>query len=269
MRVSFLAPAVLLAFGVQAWAQPPDQVISTQDVQASTTAEPDTSGDKVLSTATLAPAQAESIRRHFEARFPGIQVTLVRATPLAGLYEVQVGMDLLYTDETADYVLQGSLIDARARRDLTAERIEVLQQVAFDSLPLDKAIKQVKGDGSRQVAVFEDPNCGYCKQLHRTLLEVDDVTVYTFLFPILSPDSMVKARDIWCAADSAQAWKDWMLEGKVPAAAQCETPIRETLALGRKLNVQGTPALFFADGTRLNGAPPLAVLEKKLDALGG
>lgn len=269
MRVSFLVPAMLLVFGAHAWAQPADQLISTQDAQASEPAVPDESGDKVLSTASLAPAQAQSIRQNFEARFPGIQVTLVRATPLAGLYEVQVGMDLLYTDATANYVLQGSLIDARERRDLTAERVEELQQVAFDSLPLDQAIKQVKGDGSRQVAVFEDPNCGYCKQLHRTLRDVDNVTVYTFLFPILSPDSMTKARDIWCADDPAQVWKDWMLEGKAPATAQCDTPIQETLALGRKLNVQGTPALFFADGTRLNGAPPLAVLAQKLDALGG
>jgi len=269
MRVSFLLPAVLLAFSAQAAAQSADQVTSTRDAQASTEAASQRSGDKVLSTAALEPAEAQSVRQHFEARFPGIQVTLVRATPLAGIYEVQVGMDLLYTDADANYVLQGSLIDARARRDLTAERVEVLQQVAFDSLPLDKAIKQVKGDGSRQVAVFEDPNCGYCKQLHRTLRDVDDVTVYTFLFPILAPDSTTKARDIWCADDPAQAWKDWMLDGKVPATAQCETPIRETLALGRKLNVQGTPALFFADGSRINGALPLAALQKKLDALGG
>ncbi|MER1966892.1 DsbC family protein [Castellaniella sp. GW247-6E4] len=264
MRFSVLLSATLLAGSLPVWAQSADQVIGTRTTQEASQG----AGDKVLSTAALEPAKAQAIRQHFEARFPGIQVTLVRASPLAGIYEVQVGMDLLYTDANADYVLQGSLIDARARKDLTAERVEVLQQVAFDSLPLDKAIKQVKGNGSRQVAVFEDPNCGYCKQLHRTLRDVDDVTVYTFLFPILAPDSTTKSRDIWCASDPARAWKDWMLDGKVPATAQCDTPIQETLALGRKLNVQGTPALFFADGTRVNGALPLDALKKKLDALG-
>ena len=211
---------------------------------------------------------AQAVTRAFEQRFPGIQVDGVRATPMSGIFEVQVGMDLLYTDAQVDYVLQGSMIDAHARRDLTAERLEILQQVAFDSLPLEHAIKQVKGTGARQVAVFEDPNCGYCKQLHKTLEGVDNVTVYTFLFPILTPDSTTRSRNIWCAADPAQAWKAWMLNGQEPAVAECETPIQTNLALGRKLKVQGTPALFFADGSRVNGSLPLDALKKKLDALG-
>ncbi|HUH40679.1 MAG TPA: DsbC family protein [Castellaniella sp.] len=270
IRVSTLLSALLLACCMPAWAQSADQVLgTTQTPAARASADADNTGDKVLSTAALNPQQAQSIRKQFEARFPGIQVSQIRLTPLPGIYEVQVGLDLLYTDADAHYVMQGSLIDARARKDLTAARLEVLQQVAFDSLPLDKAIRQVKGDGSRQVAVFEDPNCGYCKQLHQTLRGVDNVTVYTFLFPILAPDSTTKARNIWCSADPAQAWKDWMVDGKVPATAQCDTPIQETLALGRKLNVQGTPALFFADGSRVNGALPLDALQKKLDTLGG
>ncbi len=218
--------------------------------------------------AVVAPARKQAITRLFEQRFPGIQVDGVRATPMAGIFEVQVGTDLVYTDAQVDYVLQGSLIDARARRDLTAERLEVLQQVAFDSLPLQDAIRQVKGTGARQVAVFEDPNCGYCKQFHRTLKDVDDVTVYTFLYPILTPDSSTKARDIWCAPDPALAWQAWMVKGEVPAKAECDTPILANLALGRTLGVQGTPALFFADGTRVNGSLPLASLQKTLDAHG-
>uniref|UniRef100_UPI003340B5FC DsbC family protein n=1 Tax=Castellaniella defragrans TaxID=75697 RepID=UPI003340B5FC len=296
MRVSFLLSALLLAFGMPAWAQSVDPVTGAQDAPAQVAApvsgvsaeaavpgvdgsaqaatpnageSAPAAGDHALSVAGFGPAEAQSIRQHFEARFPGIQVTLVRATPMAGIYEVQVGMDLLYTDASADYVLQGSLIDARARKDLTAERVEALQRVAFGNLPLDKAIKQVRGDGSRKVAVFEDPNCGYCKQLHKTLREVDNVTIYTFLFPILTADSTAKSRNIWCAADPAQAWRDWMIDGKVPAAAECGTPIQDNLTLGRKLNVQGTPALFFADGTRADGALPLDALKKKLDSLGG
>ena len=161
--------------------------------------------------------------------------------------------------------MQGSLIDAKKRIDLTAARLEALSKVAFASLPLDLAVKQVKGDGSRKVAVFEDPNCGYCKQLHKTLQDVDNVTVYSFLYAILSPDSAVKARNIWCASDQAAVWKAWMTQGEIPAQADCEAPIDQVRELGHKLMVQGTPALFFTDGTRINGAVPAEVLNRKLD----
>lgn len=264
MRFSHFLTAALVVCASPVWAAPTgDTVLST----APTTEQVNKTDAKVLSTSSLAPEQAQAITKSFEGRFPGIHVDLVRVTPMPGLYEIQVGMDLLYTDADANYVLQGSLIDARSRKDLTAERLEALQQVAFDSLPLDRAIKQVKGDGSRQLAVFEDPNCGYCKQLHQTLRDVDNVTVYTFLFPILTPDSTTKSRDIWCAPDRAKAWKDWMIDGKAAPEAKCDTPIEANLALGRKLNIQGTPALFFSDGSRVNGALPLDALKKKLDAL--
>ncbi|WP_298014389.1 DsbC family protein [uncultured Castellaniella sp.] len=272
-RFSSLA-GLLLCASLAAQAQPADQVLSTQadhsaaasnDGVVTATGGMSTPSDAKVTATAPAPEQAQAITRAFEQRFPGIRVDAVRVTPMGGIYEVQVGMDLLYTDAQVDYVLQGSLIDAKARRDLTAERLEVLQQVAFDSLPLDRAIRQVKGTGARKVAVFEDPNCGYCKQLHRTLEDVDNVTVYTFLFPILTPDSATRSRDIWCAPDPAKAWKAWMLNGEQPATADCPTPIQENLALGRKLNIQGTPALFFADGSRVNGALPLDALKKKLD----
>ncbi|MGB6007177.1 DsbC family protein [Castellaniella sp.] len=266
---------LLLCASLTVQAQPADQVLGTQpehsaaasaDGVVTATGGMSTPSDAKVTATTPAPQQAQAITRAFEQRFPGIRVDAVRLTPMGGIYEVQVGLDLLYTDAQVDYVLQGSLIDAKARRDLTAERLEALQQVAFDSLPLDHAIRQVKGTGARKVAVFEDPNCGYCKQLHRTLEDVDNVTVYTFLFPILTPDSATRSRDIWCAPDPAKAWKAWMLNGEQPATADCPTPIQENLALGRKLNIQGTPALFFADGSRVNGALPLDALKKKLDA---
>lgn len=281
MRFSHFLIAALVVCAGPAWAAPAGDTVLTTVPQSNedapapnattlstqTAAAADKADAKVLSTSSLAPEQAQAITKSFEGRFPGIHVDLVRVTPMPGLYEIQVGMDLLYTDADANYVLQGSLIDARSRKDLTAERLETLQQVAFDSLPLERAIKQVKGDGSRQLAVFEDPNCGYCKQLHQTLRDVDNVTVYTFLFPILTPDSTTKSRDIWCASDRAQAWKDWMIDGKAAPEAKCDTPIEANLALGRKLNIQGTPALFFSDGSRVNGALPLDALKKKLDAL--
>ncbi|MFW7343250.1 DsbC family protein [Pollutimonas sp. H1-120] len=236
----------------------PANVLSTEGNEGAAPA-------RVISTKDL--ATPEAVRKSFEERFPGIDIVAVKHTRFPGLYEVQVGMDLLYTDANVDYLMQGSLIDAKSRTDLTAERLEELSKVSFSSLPLELAVKQVKGDGSRQIAVFEDPNCGYCKRLHQTLKDVDNITVYTFLFPILSPDSTVKARNIWCAKDQAAAWRNWMLDGKVPAEANCETPVKTVLALGRKLMVQGTPAIIFADGSRVNGALPLDALKQKLDSV--
>lgn len=228
---------------------------AAQDAVLSTTGN-DPEGAVVLST--------EQVRKGFEERFPGLGVTEVAPTPFEGLFEIRIGTDLLYVDPEVNFVLQGSLIDARTRSDLTAQRIAKLSEVDFERLPLDDAIKQVKGDGSRRVAVFEDPNCGYCKLLHQTLTDIDNVTVYTFLYPILSQDSHERSRNIWCASDRAEAWRDWMLNGKAPQAAQCETPIQQNLALGRSLMVTGTPALFFADGSRISGAMPAESLEKKL-----
>ncbi|NLC35668.1 MAG: DsbC family protein [Alcaligenaceae bacterium] len=225
--------------------------------------------DKVLSTTGNDPQGAvvistEQVRQGFEERFPGLGVNEISATPFPGLFEIRIGSDLLYVDGEVNYVLQGSLIDARSRRDLTAQRLEALSKVDFAALPFDAAIKQVRGDGSRQMAVFEDPNCGYCKLLHKTLEKVDDVTIYTFLFPILSEDSHVRSRNIWCAEDRVAAWRGWMLENRHPAAAECETPVEANLALGKSLMVTGTPAIFFADGSRVNGALRLADLETKL-----
>jgi thiol:disulfide interchange protein DsbC len=220
---------------------------------------------KAAGTATPAQsATSESVLQAFLLRFPGVPVESVTPTPFMGLYEIRIGTDLLYTDPQVKFVMQGSLIDAESRTDLTAQRLEEINRVAFSSLPLDLAIKQVKGDGSRKIAVFEDPNCGYCKQLHNTLKSVDNITVYTLLLPILSPDSTEKSRNIWCAQDQAKAWKDWMLDRVTPPTAQCDAPLEKLLALGRDMNVTGTPAIIFADGSRVNGALPLKALEQKL-----
>ncbi|MBC2768839.1 DsbC family protein [Pusillimonas minor] len=212
-------------------------------------------------------AGVADVKGRFETRFPGIEITAVRETPFPGLFEVQVGMDLLYSDADVSYVMQGSLIDAVSRVDLTSKRLADLSQVPFDELPFHLAIKQVKGNGERVLVAFEDPNCGYCKRLHQTLAEVDNITVYTLLYPILSPDSHDKSRNIWCAPDRVAAWRDWMLEGVVPPDAQCETPVQDILALGRQMTIRGTPALFFADGSRVNGAMPLEALVEKLDSV--
>ncbi len=196
---------------------------------------------------------------------PGAKPEAVRKAGVLNLYEVQVGGELLYTDEKVNYLLTGNIIDVKARRDLTEERKLKLAQIKFSDLPLDLAVKQVKGNGKRVLVTFEDPNCSYCRKLAKELQGVNDVTIYTFLYPILSPDSSEKAKNLWCAPDRAKAWNDLMIDGKAPASGNCDHPTDKVVALGRKLNIRGTPTMFFADGTRTPGYMPVAMLEKALD----
>jgi thiol:disulfide interchange protein DsbC len=213
------------------------------------------------------PPSTDAIKKLIEPRLgTNVKVDSVKATPYSGLYEVRIGSDILYTDKTATYLINGHVFNLTTGADLTRDRIDEISKIAFSDLPLDKAIKTVKGDGKRVIAVFEDPNCGYCKRFRQTTLkEVDNVTVYTFLYNILSDDSFVKSKNVWCAPDRNKAWDDWMLSGKAApvAAASCAAPNDEVLALGRKLGVSGTPAIFFADGSRVAGAIDTKTLEDK------
>ena len=215
-----------------------------------------------------ATAQEDAIRKALAQRIPQMdKIDEVRPTPMKGLYEVRIGTDLFYTDAKGDYVIQGELIDSKARRNLTEDRINKLTAVNFSALPLKDAVTIVRGDGKRKVAVFEDPNCGYCKRFERDLQQINNVTVYLFLYPILSPDSAEKSRNIWCAKDKAGAWSDYMLRDKAPAAASCDTAaLQRNLALGRKHKITGTPTLIFADGSRVPGAVNTVEIEKRLTA---
>lgn len=213
-------------------------------------------------------AQEATIRKNLTERIPQLQkIDEISKTPVNGLYEVRVnGTDIFYTDAEANYLLQGNLIDTRQRRNLTEERIDKLTAVSFDSLPLKDAFAVVRGNGKRKVAVFEDPNCGYCKRFERDLDKVTNVTVYTFLYPILSPDSAEKSKNIWCAKDKAKTWQDYMLRDQPLPAANCDvSAIARNLELGRKHKITGTPTLIFADGSRVPGAINAQQIEKHLN----
>jgi thiol:disulfide interchange protein DsbC len=195
------------------------------------------------------------------------KVDALRRSPVAGIWEVQIGTDLIYVDEKGQHgFVEGQLIDLRSNKNLTQERVDEITAVNFKDLPLAFAIKQVNGKGTRQVAVFEDPNCGHCRTLRRDLLAVPDVTIYTFTLPILAADSKTKAVQAWCAPDRVKAWNDLMLQGKVPDnKGTCDNPIEKVAELGRKLKVTGTPTLFFMNGKRLPGGVPAARLNKLID----
>jgi len=197
-----------------------------------------------------------------------VKVDAVSKTGYGGLYEVRTGPDIFYTDADARYMFVGKVVDLGTLQDLTRARTDALAAIRFADLPLEMAIKTVKGKGQRVMAVFEDPNCPYCRKLHETLRGIDNVTVYTFLMNILSDDSAAKSKNIWCAADRSQAWQDWMLAAKpAPSApAGCVTPNEQVLALGRKLHLQGTPTIYFADGSRSGSGFDAATLEARLRA---
>jgi thiol:disulfide interchange protein DsbC len=209
-----------------------------------------------------------TIKKNLEPRLGnGVKVDGVKETPYSGLYEVRIGGDVHYTDKTGTYLFMGQIINLKTQTNVTQERIDELNKIKFSDLPLEMALKTVKGNGKRVIAIFEDPNCGYCKRFRQnTLKEVDNITIYTFMYNILSPDSFTKSKNIWCAPDRNKAWDDWMLSGKVApvAPAGCNTPNDEVLALGQKLRINGTPNIFFADGSRVPGAIDLKALEAKL-----
>jgi thiol:disulfide interchange protein DsbC len=209
--------------------------------------------------------QEEKVKAALKKNAPEAPVDSVRKTSYGGLYEVILGGEIYYTDETGNFIITGSLIDLKTKQNVTEARLRVVNAIKWSDLPLDQAIKITRGNGSRKVAIFEDPNCGYCKRFERDLLGVNDITVYVLLYPILSPDSVEKSKAVWCAADRGKMWLDHMTrDAAITGDTKCETPIEKNLALGREKKVQGTPTIVFENGDRVPGAITREDFEKKL-----
>jgi thiol:disulfide interchange protein DsbC len=214
-----------------------------------------------------AARELASVKKALELKFPGAQLGSVTKSPYLGLYEVQLDDRLIYTDPKVTYVFVGSIYDTVAKINLTELRSRELNRVDVATLPLEFALKKVKGDGSRKLVVFADADCPFCKRLESEMKGLDNVTIYTFLFPIdaLHPESARKSAQIWCAADRNKAWDDWFDTGRLPDnKGDCPTPIAQTAVLGQKYHVNATPTLVFADGSVVPGALPLAQLESEM-----
>ena len=213
-------------------------------------------------------ADEEALRKTIQPHFPGSTIDSLKKTPYLGLYEVVVGDEVFYTDDKADYFFFGHVINPKTRVSMTNERIQEIKsarRVPLESLPLQHAIKIVKGDGKRKVAVFTDPNCPYCKQLEKELLNINNVTIYTLLYPVLK-GSMELSKKIWCSKDQIKAWDDFMLKGIAPSNSECETPLDTLVKSGHENKVTGTPTLIFADGSIVGGMIPAATIEEKLES---
>ncbi|RMX06074.1 DsbC family protein [Allofranklinella schreckenbergeri] len=214
---------------------------------------------------------AQALRTTLAQRIPQLAaIEEIRPTPMEGLYEVRVGTDLFYANANGDFLIQGELYDTKVHRNLTEDRIKALTAVDFSKLPIQDAFTLVRGDGSRKIAIFEDPNCGYCKRFERDMAKLDNITVYVFLYPILSPDSFEKSRDIWCAKDRVAAWNGWMIDDRTPESQpSCDKldAIQRNLAFGKQYKITGTPTVIFEDGARIPGAIPSAQVERKLQEI--
>jgi thiol:disulfide interchange protein DsbC len=217
--------------------------------------------------ATAQSPEVVAIRKTLAQRFPGANIGLVAKSTYFGLYEVMLDDNLVYTDPSAAYVFVGSMYDTATKQNLTEARSRKLNRVAVDKLPYELAFKRVKGDGSRKLVIFSDADCPFCHRLEGEIRNLDNVTIYTFLFPIdqLHPNAAQKSKQIWCSADKAKAWDAFFASGKVPDnKGDCGDPVAKTQALGQSLHINATPTLIFADGTMIPGALPLPQIEKEM-----
>jgi thiol:disulfide interchange protein DsbC len=218
-----------------------------------------------------AAAQERQIREALEPKLGGAKIEGVQPTPVPGVYEVRLqtpeGPRIVYSDEKGSHIFMGRLIDVRNDRDLTDERMQKLSAIDFGKLPLDLALKVQRGSGKRQIAMFTDPHCPYCRRLEQTLLQIDDITVYVFMYPVIRSDLADHSRAVWCAKDRVKAWLDLaaLERPKVPEAASCPNPVDKVLQLGRAMRINATPTLFLANGERIGAGMEVGALRRKLD----
>jgi thiol:disulfide interchange protein DsbC len=216
-------------------------------------------------------AEIDHLKSVLKERFPEVPIEAVMPSPIPGMYEVDTATDIVYSDASGEHVIMGNMLETKGRQNLTALRWDERNTIDFATLPLDLAIKNVKGDGSRVLAVFSDPHCPFCQKLEKELEQMNNTTVYTFLFPIeqLHPGATKDAHALWCSTDRPDAWKKWMLTQTSPSASKSctEDPLTKIHDLGDKLRVQSTPTVFLSDGRRVTGALPAAQLEERLSAV--
>ncbi|WP_315075197.1 DsbC family protein [Acinetobacter guillouiae] len=223
-----------------------------------------------LFTFSSAHADIQTLQQNLKTKYPEIQVKSVQNSPIKDVYEVYMGGRIVYTNEEAKYFFVGNLIDLKEQKNLTEERMQALKSIDVKSLPLKQAIKHVKGKGERVIYVFSDPDCPYCQNLEKELKNIDNLTVYLFLYPItrLHPNAESISQQIWCSKNQYQAWEDYLIDKKQPSANKsCTTPIEKNIALAKSLEVDGTPTFFLQDGTRISGAREAGEIELLLKAV--
>jgi thiol:disulfide interchange protein DsbC len=219
----------------------------------------------VFSLSAMAETDLEIVKKELTKKYPDIVADRITKAGYGELYEVFSKGEIIYTDLKVTYLMLGTLVDAATRANISEERLQKLTAINFNDLPFSQAIKLVRGNGSRRMAIFEDPNCGYCKKFEQDVNSLENITAYIFPYPILAQDSVDKSKSIWCSPDRLKAWQDMLLRSRAPTASgACENPIDKNVALGHSLRVNGTPMTIFEDGERISGALPKMRIEAKL-----
>ena len=223
----------------------------------------------ILSIGMVNAQSEQQIRSDLQKKIgPNTKIKSVSPSPIPGVYEVLVGNDIFYTDANSKYLIQGEIIEIATGKNITEQKQADLNRIKWSELNPANALKVVRGNGSRQLAVFSDPNCGYCKRLDKSLQQLDNVTIYTYLIPILSPDSSLKSKQIWCSADPQKTYIDWMINGVTPSGkSDCTNPLDKNMAFAKTYGITGTPTIFFTDGSRFPGAVQITDIEKKFTSL--
>jgi len=223
----------------------------------------------ILSIEMVNAQSEQQIRSELQKKIgSNTKIKSVSLSPIPGVYEVLVGNDIFYTDVNSKYLIQGEIIEIATGKNITEQKQADLNRIKWSELNPANALKVVRGNGSRQLAVFSDPNCGYCKRLDKSLQQLDNVTIFTYLIPILSPDSTQKSKQIWCSADSQKMYIDWMINGVIPSGkSDCTTPLDKNMAFAKTYGITGTPTIFFTDGSRFPGAVQISDIEKKFSSL--
>ena len=223
----------------------------------------------ILSIGMVHAQSEQQIRSELQKKIgSNTKIKSVSLSPIPGVYEVLVGNDIFYTDVNSKYLIQGEIIEIATGKNITEQKQADLNRIKWSELNPANALKVVRGNGSRQLAVFSDPNCGYCKRLDKSLQQLDNVTIFTYLIPILSPDSTQKSKQIWCSADSQKTYIDWMINGVIPSGkSDCTTPLDKNMAFAKTYGITGTPTIFFTDGSRFPGAVQISDIEKKFSSL--
>jgi thiol:disulfide interchange protein DsbC len=223
----------------------------------------------ILSIGIVNAQSEQQIRSDLQKKIgTNTKIKSVTPSPIPGVYEVLVGNDIFYTDANSKYLIQGEIIEIATGKNITEQKQADLNRIKWSELNPSNALKVVRGNGSRQLAVFSDPNCGYCKRLDKSLQQLDNVTIYTYLIPILSPDSAQKSKQIWCSADPQKTYIDWMINGTTPSGkSDCTTPLDKNMAFAKTYGITGTPTIFFTDGSRFPGAAQITDIEKKFSSL--
>ncbi|MDO8715014.1 MAG: DsbC family protein [Polynucleobacter sp.] len=222
-----------------------------------------------LSIGAVSAQSEQQIRSDLQKKLgSNTKIKSVSPSPISGVYEVLVGNEVFYTDANSKYLIQGEIIEIATGKNITEQKQADLNRIKWSELNPSNALKAVRGNGSRQLAIFSDPNCGYCKRLEKSLQQLDNVTIYTYLIPILSPDSAQKSKQIWCSIDPQKTYIDWMINGISPSGkSDCTTPLDKNMAFAKTYGITGTPTIFFTDGSRFPGAVQITDIEKKFGSL--